>query len=205
MLILRAIESEIHSVTEARLIKRAAAGESDAFEKLARSYESRIYAYALRILRNKEDAKDALQETLIKIYKNIGSFSRRGSFAAWVFRIARNTCLDILRASKPEQSLDALTEVGLVLPVTREEYLPEASAERMEQRRILAKNIDELPELRRALIILRDVDGYSYDQIAHILNISEGTVKSGLNRARRSLRDSLAESGVFTNTQNTGE
>ena len=201
----QAIESEVKNIAELRLIKKAAAGDEDAFEKLARSYENKIYGYALRLLCDREDVEDALQETLIKLYKNIGKFSQKRSFAAWLMRITRNTCVDILRKRKGVESLEAMSEIGYVLPATKEDFLPEASAERMEQRRILAALIDSLPENKRAVIILRDIDGYTYSQIAQILNTSEGTVKSRLSRARAALRDGLCAEGVFSNFNNTGE
>lgn len=201
----QAIESEVKNLAELRMIKKAAAGDADSFEKLARSYETKIYAYALRLLGDSEDAKDALQETLIKLYKNIGKFSQERSFAAWLMRITRNTCIDIIRARKGGESLEAMSEIGYVLPATKEEFLPEACAERTEQRKILAALIDRLPENKRAVIILRDIDGYTYSQIAQILNISQGTVKSRLSRARMELRDGLCAAGVFSNFNNTGE
>jgi len=177
---------------EDELVKLASRGESDAFEQLMTTHENKMYAVALRMCGNREDAQDCLQEAMIRIYKALGSFKSQSSFATWAYRITMNTCLDELRRRKvrTSTSLDAMLETGW--SPSDEDDTPEHHALRSEQRHALERSIAALPEDMRAAIVLRDVQGYSYEEIARILDTNVGTIKSRISRSREKLRDGLS-------------
>ena len=178
-------------VEESRLIQRASDGDPAAFNTLLGQHERRMYAVALRMCGNPEDAQDCLQEAMLRVFRSIGGFKAQSSFSTWLYRITMNTCLDELRRrkSRPNVSLDGLVDSGWS-PADGQES-PEQHALRSEARAALEKNIQELPEDMRAAVVLRDVEGYAYEEIAGILNINVGTVKSRISRAREKLREKI--------------
>ena len=179
------------TLNEQDLVKRARSGDERAFEQLMEAHESRMYAVSLRMCGNREDAQDCLQEAMLRIYKAMSSFKSQSSFATWAYRITMNTCLDELRRRKvrTSASLDAMLETGWA--PSDETDTPEHHALRSEQRRALEKAITDLPDDMRAAIVLRDVQGFSYEDIARILETNAGTIKSRISRGREKLRDYL--------------
>ncbi|MBQ6347292.1 MAG: sigma-70 family RNA polymerase sigma factor [Clostridia bacterium] len=180
------------AMEESRLIQRAGEGDASAFNALMGMHERRMYAVALRMCGNPEDAQDCLQEAMLRIYRAISGFKAQSSFSTWVYRITMNTCLDELRRRKnrPNTSLDGLYDAGWspVDPGTT----PEKSALIGDMRRQLQAFIRELPEDMRAAIVLRDIEGYSYDEIASMLDANVGTIKSRISRGREKLREKIA-------------
>ena len=165
---------------EAILLKKAKRGDLAAFEALVRLYQNKIYALALRMTGDAEDAFDVAQESVLKLYRALPKFRQESSFSTWVYRITRNA------------SLEALYEQGL------EPLAAENIEERVilaDEHRALERLIAELPASLREVILLRDVDGYSYEEIAQILQTALGTVKSRLYRAREALRKKWKEDG----------
>ena len=179
-------------VEESKLIRRAADGSADAFNALMGMHERRMYAVALRMCGNPEDAQDCLQEAMLRIFRSISGFKAQSSFSTWVYRITMNTCLDELRRRKnrPNTSLDGLLDAGW--SPSDDEDTPERHAMRGEARQALRRFIGELPEDMRAAVVLRDVEGYSYDEIAEILNTNVGTIKSRISRGREKLRERIS-------------
>ena len=177
---------------EQKLIDAAIAGDSIAFERLIEPLEGRIYAVALRMCGNREDAQDCMQESMIRIYRALSSFKGQSSFSTWIYRITMNTCLDELRRRKARRStsLDTLLDSGW--SPTDETDTPERHAIQSEQRRTLERAIAELPEDMRAAVVLRDIQGLAYDEIASALNVNVGTVKSRISRGRERLREKLS-------------
>lgn len=150
-----------------------------------------MYAVALRMCGNREDAQDCMQEAMLRIYRAMNGFKGQSSFATWVYRITMNTCLDELRRRKTRTSasLDAMLDLGFS---PSDEYdTPEHHSLRAEQKRMIEKAIVSLPEDMRAAIVLRDVQGLSYEEIAVALGINVGTIKSRISRGREKLRDAL--------------
>lgn len=183
---------------EERLIERAARGDAQAFNDLMSAQERRMYAVALRMFANREDAEDCMQEAMIRIYRAIGTFKAQSSFATWVYRITMNTCLDELRRrkNKASTSLDGLLDMGWSPSDDRD--TPEQHAIRTEARTQIARFIQELPEDMRAAIVLRDIQGLSYEAIAEALNTNVGTIKSRISRGRERLREKIrARSELF--------
>ena len=178
---------------EQKLIARASGGDPAAFNQLMAMHEKRMYAVALRMFANREDAQDCLQEAMLRVYRAIGSFKGQSSFSTWVYRITMNTCLDELRRKKnrPNTSLDNLLDQGW--SPSDGGNAPERSAIQTETRQMLAGAIRELPEDMRSAIVLRDVQGYSYDEIAQMLDVNVGTIKSRISRGREKLREKLSK------------
>ena len=178
---------------EEKLISRAAAGDGAAFSELMTMHEKRMYAVALRMCANREDAQDCLQDAMLRVYRSISGFKGQSSFSTWVYRITMNTCLDELRRRKTRNaaSLDTMLEGGW--SPTDGENGPEKQAVASEQRRVLDRAIAELPEDMRSAIVLRDVQGFSYDEIADMLEVNIGTIKSRISRGREKLRQILRE------------
>lgn len=183
------------------LLRRACKGDVQAFEELMQSHESRIYAIALRMMGNREDAQDCAQEAMVRIYRAMSSFKGQSALATWIYRITMNTCLDELRRRKARKvtSLDSLVDNGWSPTDTGD--TPEEHGLRVEKQNALNQAIQSLPDDMRAAIILRDVKGYSYDEIASILDANVGTIKSRISRGREKLREILSkQSELFGRT-----
>lgn len=180
---------------EQQLIARAKEGDLPAFNQLVLTYQSVSYNVAYRIVGDQESAADVTQDAFLKAYKALGSF-RGTSFKPWLLRIVTNTCYDYLRASKrkPTTNLDDL----LVSPehswrLHDPGEKPEEHAERTELSQLLQWAINQLPPDQRTVVVLSDIQGLAYDEIADVMDISLGTVKSRLSRARAKLRVYLQE------------
>lgn len=177
---------------ETKLIRRASGGDADAFNALMGMHERRMYAVALRMCGNPEDAQDCLQEAMLRVFRAISGFKGQSSFSTWVYRITMNTCLDELRRRKnrPGTSLDDLLEAGWTPKDSGES--PEQHALRTEMGRKLQALIDELPQDMRSAVVLRDIEGYSYEEIAQITQANVGTIKSRISRGRQKMRERIA-------------
>ena len=184
---------------EKSLVERASKGDPSAFNRLLERHEGRMYAVALRMCGNREDAQDCLQEAMLRIYRAIVGFKGQSSFGTWVYRITMNTCLDELRRKKNRQntSLDSLLDMGW--SPSDDQNAPESHAMRAETRRALNAAIAELPEDMRAAVVLRDIQGFAYDDIARMLEINVGTIKSRISRGREKLREKLKENAELFN------
>ncbi len=175
------------------MIERASGGDPEAFNRLMERHERRMYAVALRMCANREDAQDCLQEAMLRVYRAIGGFKGESSFSTWLYRITMNTCLDELRRRKNKQSasLDDLLDEGWAPADDRGS--PEKQAVRAERARALHGAIRELPEDMRAAVVLRDIHGCTYEEIARALDINVGTIKSRISRGREKLREKLRD------------
>ena len=182
---------------EPALIHEAQRGDLNAFNRLVLEYQSQVFNLACRIMGEADSAADAAQEAFISAYKHI-TYYRGGSFRAWLFRIVTNACYDELRRRKrrPAVSLDELTnsddgpDDASALLVSKEES-PEAYVQRREIRAAIQNCLDRLPEDMRAVVVMSDVQGLDYAEIAESIGTALGTVKSRLARARARLRDCL--------------
>jgi len=179
-----------------QLVIRAQAGDLDAFNELVARHERVVYSVCLRLLRDPAQAEDATQDAFIRAWSGIDSF-RGGLVRPWLLRIATNRSYDLLRARarRPADSLDA--ELYEVEPewtsqAPASEH-PEAFATRTELSVHLERALGVLPDDQRLAIILSDVQGYGYDEIARIMGVAVGTVKSRISRGRARLRAALQE------------
>lgn len=188
--------------TDQVLIEKIRTGDYQAFESLVTRYEAKVYRLALRMLRNPQDAEDALQETFLQVFRGLAGFEGRSQFSTWLFRLATNVCLMRIRHRE--------TEPSKLLPL--EDYLPkleEGDSPQMiewadrpedallskESREKMMEALDKLPPEYRAVFILRDIEGFSNAETGESLGISVAAVKSRLHRARLALRGML--SGYF--------
>ncbi len=179
---------------EQELIGRCKDGDIDAFNLLVEQYQRLVYNVTLRMLGNVQAAEDATQDTFISAYRGVSRF-RGGSFKAWILRIAANSCHDKMRAARRARitSLDSmLQESDAAHPVDDAES-PEEYTLRRELGRFLSEGLSCLPEDQRLVVILSDIQGFSYEEISQTTGASLGTVKSRLNRGRSRLRDYLLQ------------
>ena len=172
---------------------QARRGELSAFEELVTRYEKRVYAIALRSSGSPEDAADITQEVFLRAWRSMKDFRGDSGFATWLFRITMNQCVDYARHKQPLVQGEDDEERELPLPDTAPS--PEEHLENSELGRELAAALDEVSDEHRRIVLLRDVSGMSYTEIAEILEVSEGTVKSRLSRARIALRKILLKRG----------
>jgi RNA polymerase sigma-70 factor (ECF subfamily) len=177
------------------LLSKAAGGDIAAFETLILQYEKLIYNIAWRIMGNAEDAKDIAQEAILKIYRNLAACKSADLFKAWACKITHNTCMDELRRRKGKaaESYDAMLEEGRGGDLWTSDDTPEAALLRKEMSGIIGDGLNRLSHQHRALLVLRDVQGFSYEEIAEITNMPLGTVKSRISRGRGNLKQILLE------------
>jgi RNA polymerase sigma-70 factor (ECF subfamily) len=185
--------------TDTELVEQARAGRHEAFEELVRRYSNRAYRAAHRIVRDTETAQDVLQEAFLKAYRGLRRFECRSGFYTWFYRIVVNLALDRRRRDRGGSALefeDRAVEDADVRATLPEAEDPERTARRHEIRRLVARGIESLPEGQREVLILREVDGLSYEEIAAAMRISKGTVMSRLHYARRKMVTFLKRHGV---------
>lgn len=184
---------------ERELVQQAKAGDRAAFAGLVSAYEGKIYNLALRYLGSREDAMDASQEVFLRVFRFLPGFQEESGFSTWIYRIGVNVCKDMLhrRLKRAEQPLEVPDEEdeGRPVDVPDLRYDPEQIMEGAELRQALSDAILALPEQQREIIILRDIRGLSYEEIALALALEAGTVKSRLFRARENLRKKLLQNG----------
>jgi RNA polymerase sigma-70 factor, ECF subfamily len=189
---------------EAELIARSQKGNVSAFNQLVLSYQELVYNVALRILGDPEAAADATQEAFLSAFQSVGGF-RGGSFKVWLLRIVTNGCYDYLRARKrrPTESLEDIVvegeESGPSLASSFES--PEDHALRMDLQAEVQRCLRLLPLEQRVTLVLSDVHGLSYEEIASVTKSSLGTVKSRLSRARAGMRDLLRQRELLPSTE----
>lgn len=188
--------------TEKELITLAKDGDEAAFAQLVEQNQGRIYNLTLRMTGNSEDAADLTQETFLNAWRALSGFQGDSSFATWLYRMANNASIDFIRRQKrrreaaPTQSLDDETE-GRTFEIPDHRYSPEAALERSELRGAIERGLAALSDSHRAVLVLREIEGLSYQEIAAALSLEEGTVKSRIARARIELRKLLLSDGNF--------
>lgn len=184
---------------EAQVIEQILKGDINAYEQLVTRYEKSVYNLALRMTDNAEDAADMAQEAFIKAYNSLGSFRGDSKFSVWLYRIVSNVCLDFLRkqSRRPAMSLSVEDDDGedVQLDVPDESMSPESLLERKLTRESVRAGLARLPEDYRQILLLRELQGLSYDEIAQTLDIGVGTVKSRIFRAREKLCAFLSKDG----------
>jgi RNA polymerase sigma-70 factor (ECF subfamily) len=189
------------SIDDSILVRQCRQGDSEAMERLIRKYQSRIYNIILRMCANPDDAAELTQETFVKIIEKIEGFQGRSSFYTWAFRIAVNLTINYCKKNVKLRlrSLDAQQdEHNEQARQQLKEYLsddslpdPATVAQNKELCELAVKSLMKLDEDQKAVVVLRDIEGMSYAQIAEVLDIELGTVRSRLSRARSNLREIL--------------
>ncbi|MDH5672246.1 MAG: sigma-70 family RNA polymerase sigma factor [Myxococcales bacterium] len=183
---------------DAELVKRVQNGDRTAFRSLYERYNRRAYAVAFGVVKNEQDALDVVQEAFIKVHKHLGNFQGSSSFYTWLYRIVMNLAIDHVRKVRKVIEFDdgirkddAVGD-GALLP-----RIAEANPSKMVTRQELSQKIqgalDELPEYHRAVILMREVEGLSYEEMAQVLEVPKGTIMSRLFHARRKMQEHLRD------------
>ena len=187
------------------LISRAAAGDEDAFSSLMEQHERLVYNLAFQYTQNREDAADVCQETFLKVWRTLSAFRGESSFSTWLFRITQNAALDLLRKRSGNAALSLTVEHEESdeegrehdLPDAAVEHNPAAAVEQKERAALVRAAISTLRADHREILVLRDMRGYSYGEIAEMLGLELGTVKSRINRARIHVKEFLETRNFF--------
>lgn len=187
------------ALEDSELIAKCIEGDTSAFGQLVDKYQQKVYNIAFRMTNNHDDALDLAQESFLRIFRALKTFKNESAFSTWMFRIASNVCLDELRKKKRQPhvalSTDALVageEGSFPFEVAAgDEYAPEEQLIRSETRREISMALTQISAEHRLVLTLREVEGYSYEEIADILGANIGTIKSRINRARLALREIL--------------
>lgn len=194
---------------EAAIVRKVLGGDANAFETLVLEYEKNVYNIALRMTGNSEDAADMTQEAFIKAYNSLHSFRGDSKFSVWLYRIVSNVCLDFLRSKnrRPTVSLSVEDDDGedAQLDVADESQSPELLLDRKLTRDSVRRGLDSLPPDYRQILLLREIQGLSYDEIAQALSLEVGTVKSRIFRARKRLCTFLIDDGNISDFSSSGK
>jgi RNA polymerase sigma-70 factor (ECF subfamily) len=190
---------DLLSRQESGWIKAARAGDETAFEWLVHRYEQRVYTLSIHLCGNPDDAQEAAQEAFLSAWQGLPSFRGDSSFATWMYRLTCNACTDLLRREKRHRaaagpSLDD-EERNLELPDPAGD--PCEAAQRRETRQAVEEGLRELSADYRSVLVLREIQQLSYQEIALILKLDIGTVKSRISRGRKQLRTFLTQKGNF--------
>ena len=187
--------------TDEQLVFSARGGDRDAFGELVQRYEARVYTMSMRMLTNREDARDLAQEVFLTVFQSLDRFRGEAQFRTWLYRVTLNRCRDEIRRRGTVKHTRPLSLDGLagnddddraapLEPVAREPS-PEEHASGRETERLVTDAIERLPEELREALVLRDTQDLAYEQIASVLEVPVGTVRSRLNRARTRLAEIL--------------
>jgi RNA polymerase sigma-70 factor (ECF subfamily) len=171
-----------------RFLDRLRAGDAPAFEELVMTYQHRVFGVALRMLGSRAEAEEVAQEAFVRAHRALGEFRGDAKLSTWLYAITSRLCLNRLASGErrlTRQGEDALLRLSDAGP------RPDAALERRELESALGRAIAELPEDRRIVVVLRDIEGLSYEEIAQVLELELGTVRSRLHRARADLKEKL--------------
>jgi RNA polymerase sigma-70 factor, ECF subfamily len=186
---------------EIELVKRAQQGDRDAFRQLVETYQRKVYGICIGMLKDPDDSMDVSQEVFIKVYRYLEKFNFESSFYTWLYRITVNKCIDFIRKQKRKREVDYDDGIlrgddvegdDSILP-SRLGINPDKVYGRKELRGKMLEALETLSEKHRTILILREVEGLAYDEIAEVLQISKGTVMSRLYHARRYFQDAVQE------------
>lgn len=179
---------------ERRLLQKAQEGDRKAFEALVALHSRRVYNLALGYTGRHHDAEEIAQTVFVKVWKALPQFRGASAFSTWLYRLTLNACTDHYRRERKRRGDLSLDDPDLS-PIRDAAPSPEEIVIQREEEAILRKALAELPEQHRVILILREMDGLDYQEIAQVLELQVGTVKSRLARARRALREKLLAEG----------
>jgi RNA polymerase sigma-70 factor (ECF subfamily) len=184
-------------VPDDELVRRVQAGNAEAFEELVRRYERKVYNITYRLLGNEQDASEALQDAFLRAYRFLPKFQFKSSFYTWLYRIATNVSLSRLRSREKVETVSIDQPVGesgdVALEIPDYKYTPERLMQQREMKQALQDAVDALPEDYRSVVVLRDLEDLSNEEVRKVLNLSVAAVKSRLHRGRLVLREKLAK------------
>ena len=185
---------------EELLLEKARQGDQEAFGELVRLYEKKVYALTLRVCKNPDDAAEAAQEAFLSAWQGLKFFRGEASFSTWLYRLASNACVDLLRKEQRHKAAagPSLNDADTYIEVAADAATPQELAERSELREQIEEGLQSLSPEHREVLILRELHQLSYDEIAQTLDLDTGTVKSRISRGRKALRNFLLQSGNFS-------
>ena len=185
---------------EREIVNRVISGDTEAFEALVLEHQNKVYSLALRMVGNEEDARDMAQEAFIRAYGSLAGFRGDSKFSVWLYRLTSNICIDFLRSRGKKRTMsmtwagDEGEDAG-ELEIPDETWSPESQLERSLTRESVRRGLESLSPQYREILLLREINGLSYAEIAGALSLEEGTVKSRIFRARKKLCDFLLREG----------
>ena len=185
---------------EREIVNRVISGDTEAFEALVLEHQNKVYSLALRMVGNEEDARDMAQEAFIRAYGSLAGFRGDSKFSVWLYRLTSNICIDFLRSRGKKRTVsmtwagDEGEDAG-ELEIPDETWSPENQLERSLTRESVRRGLESLSPQYREILLLREINGLSYAEIAGALSLEEGTVKSRIFRARKKLCDFLLREG----------
>ena len=182
-------------MTELELVRAAASGDEAAFGELVRMYENKAYHLALRMCGNAEDAYDVAQDAFLAAWKGLPSFRGDAGFSTWLYRLVSNAAIDHLRRTKHQRGNVSLDDEELNIDAPDTAPGPLENAVEKELQQAVQDGLAQLGDDHRAVLVMREVQSLSYEEIARTLEIDLGTVKSRISRARTALRKILLKSG----------
>ena len=196
-------------MNELQWIEAARQGDMGAFEALVKLYEKRVYALTLRMCKHPEDAAEAAQEAFLSAWQGLPFFRGEASFSTWLYRLASNACVDLLRREGRHKNAagPSFNDEEAGVDVADHAPQPQEALERKELKAQIEAGLQSLTPDHRQVLILREMHQLSYDEISTVLELDVGTVKSRINRARKQLRNFLVKSGNFSSAapSNTAE
>lgn len=194
------------SDNEKELVDRAKFGDIEAFEQLIIGCQKKVFNIAYRMLGNYDDANELAQEVFLKAFRSIKSFKGDSLFSTWIYKVTTNACLDEIRKRKNKTvvSLDEKIECNdqeVKRQIPDNAPTPDMEFEANELKRVLNRAIEQLPDDYKSVVVLRDIQGFSYEEIARIIDCPSGTVKSRINRGRQVLKKILQNSKELLDNQ----
>lgn len=184
-------------MNERELIARLQKRDEAAFEELIRQYEKKVYTLCFRMCGNSEDAEETAQDAFLALWRGIDRFRQESSLSTWIYRLATNACIDTLRRRKKQSGSVSLDDEELFVDAVDTSPQPQETVEHRETQKLLQEGLSALPEEYRKVLILREIEGLSYTEIAESASIELGTVKSRISRGRSLLRNFLSGNGNF--------
>ncbi len=184
-------------MNERELIARLQKRDEAAFEELIRQYEKKVYTLCFRMCGSSEDAEEAAQDAFLALWRGIDRFRQESSLSTWIYRLATNACIDTLRRRKKQSGSVSLDDEELFVDAVDTSPQPQETIEHREARKLLQEGLSALPEEYRKVLILREIEGLSYTEIAECASLELGTVKSRISRGRSLLRNFLSGNGNF--------
>ena len=184
-------------MNERELIARLQKRDEAAFEELIRQYEKKVYTLCFRMCGNSEDAEEAAQDAFLALWRGIDRFRQESSLSTWIYRLATNACIDTLRRRKKQSGSVSLDDEELFVDAVDTSPQPQETVEHRETQKLLQEGLSALPEEYRKVLILREIEGLSYTEIAESATNELGTVKSRISRGRSLLRNFLSGNGNF--------
>ncbi len=184
-----------------QLVERAQQGDREAFRELVEKYQRKVYSICYGMLKNPDDSMDVSQEVFVKVYRYLEKFNGQSTFYTWLYRITVNMCIDHIRKNSRMRVVDYDDGIARMETMEGDDNImpstlglnPDKVYGRKELRQKMLEALETLTENHRTILVLREVEGLSYDELAEVLNISKGTVMSRLFHARRYFQDALRE------------